>query len=907
MAAGTTRWRGRTWVVVGLVTVAIGVAEGYVVRRQYDARQREVSDAWRSRLNQAAGDRGRLIGSWAAGLVADAQVVASYPSVVELVSASARGGAPTPAFTGRRAHVADIVGSFVRIQGFRGACLVDPDGRPIVVSGQSVTEDVIGRARGEVLAARGATVDLFLSGGQSVVVAASPVPTGTGAAAGLFLLFIDPSAWLYSQVLGDAFPGRSGENLLVREESGRAVLLSPARELVRPVPTHGFPSIPAPRPDGVMERDHRGVPVIAALRPIAGTPWAVLAKIDRAEVVDEFQRAARGGVLQSLTYIVLVFAIVFALLNHRQAIHAAEQLKAAAQIASLNRLLLTLLEANELMVREKDRQGLLEATCRIVVERAGFRAAWVGETQPAGRVHPVASAGAVDGYLEEIDVRYDATPAGRGPSGTAIRERRAVAVDDVASDPLMSLWREQALRRGYRSIASVPMVAGDRVFGVFVVYSTERGIFRGEALALLERLANDLAFVVGVMEEQARHRETEQVLVVREEQLRQAQKMEAVGRLAGGVAHDFNNLLMAISGYAELALSAKTDASRRERIEEIATAADRAAALTRQLLAFSRKQVLQPRVISLNTVVSEIEKMLGRLIGEDIELVTRLTPTLLNVLADPGQLEQVLVNLAVNARDAMPEGGRLVIETENAECGPDHPLADAELEAGSYVVLVVRDTGHGMAPEVLDHLFEPFFTTKDSGKGTGLGLSTVYGIVKQSGGAITVDSGTGLGTTFRIYLPTATAEMEALESSSVPVSPRAGGEHLLVVEDNRAVRTFVSEALTTAGYQVLDADSAESALELLASDERPIDLLLTDVVLPKMDGYDLSRHALARRPALRIIYMSGYVDSPRLRELALREGIDLIEKPFTSAAITARVAASLERVASEPNPGAHSN
>ena len=550
------------------------------------------------------------------------------------------------------------------------------------------------------------------------------------------------------------------------------------------------------------------------------------------------------------------------------------------------------------MVREKDRQRLLDETCRIIVQHAGFRMSWVGEVEPPGRVVAVASAGAVEGYLDGIEIRYDDSPPGQGPTGTAIRERQTVAVDDISDNPRMARWRQRALQRGYRSTVAVPLISGGRVLGALMVYSLEPGMFRGETLALLERLANDLAFALDVVERQARHRETEQVLGVREEQLRQAQKMEAVGRLAGGVAHDFNNLLMAISGYAELALSATTEESRRERIEEIAIAAERAAALTRQLLAFSRKQVLQPKVFNLNIVVSEIEKMLRRLIGDNIELVTRLAADLDNVRADPGQLEQVLVNLAVNARDAMPDGGRVVIGTRNVNGRSGDCVAGGELEAGAYVELSVTDSGEGMSPEILDHLFEPFFTTKESGKGTGLGLSMVYGIVKQSGGAITVESVAGEGTTFRVYLPVSAGE-QPKEAEPAPVLPSAGGESLLVVEDNGAVRNFVTEALRSAGYQVFDAENAESALDLLSISADAVDLLLTDIVLPKMDGYELARLAVAARPSLKVLYMSGYADNPKLRDAALHHGIDLIEKPFTSAAIAARVRAVLDRAGVE--------
>jgi signal transduction histidine kinase/CheY-like chemotaxis protein len=888
--------RRLTWKVamLAVLTVAVGVGEGYFARSQYDARRAETFHAWEERLRQSVEDRARLIEPWAAGVVSGCQVVAAYPSVVELLAA-----APVRDRQATERHATSLLETFVRLQGYRALLVSDRSGALLLGAGDPLPSELLDSARRATLSTGGRMIDFFISGGRPYVVAGVSVPLGVPAADvdGVVLLVSDPD-WLYQGLLRDSPSARTGEHLLVRGAGTAQVLLSPPREFVRPIPVHAFP--PVRGADGSegfgAGVDHRGATVIRVLRPVHGTPWTVVSKVDRSEIDQGIRAIAIGVLVQTLTYLVLVLAIVFALLRHRHAIYVSHQLESADQIKFLNGLLLTISEVNELMVREKDRQRLLDETCRIIVQHGGFRMAWLGEVQTPRSVRPVASAGAVEDYLRGLDIRLDDLAMGRGPTGRAIMERRTVVADDIAADARLAPWRERALKGGYRSSVAIPLFVGERVLGSLNVYSSTSGVFRGEALALLERLANDLAFVIDVMERQARHRETEQVLVVREEQLRQAQKMEAIGRLAGGVAHDFNNLLMAISGYAELALSAKTEESRRERIEEIATAADRAAALTRQLLAFSRKQVLQPRVLNLNVIVAEIEKMLRRLIGENIELVTRLAPLLDHVCADPGQLEQVIVNLVVNARDAMPDGGRLEIETENVEARPGHQVANGELEPGHYVVLVVKDTGQGMAQEVLDHLFEPFFTTKDSGKGTGLGLSMVYGIVKQSGGAVTVASEPNSGSSFSIYLPVAGVGEVPDELTAIPAAARQGGGRLLVVEDNPAVRHFVTEALTTAGYEVVDAESAERALGLLAADKEPLDLLLTDVVLPKMDGYDLARLAVAAHPSLRVIYMSGYVDSPRLRELALTEGIDLIEKPFTSAAISARVAAALERV-----------
>jgi signal transduction histidine kinase/CheY-like chemotaxis protein len=899
MRTGTTRWRTRTRVLVALVTIGIGVVEGYIARRQFDAQEAESLRAWRTRLGQIAGDRATLVGTWAGDIASDLRAMAGVQCVRE---ALAQG---EPANGSRSAPVVPtdawaLVRAFVAQHPYRSAMLVDPDGRTVLSAGARTPPSMVvppgtdsGAAEGDV------TISLMYVDPSPLVVARIVVPVGSRQA--LVVITADPFEWLFPQIDGGSLGTKTGELMLIERREGRPVLLSPARDPTRPLSSHGFPTAFAGSglaenpPDGVAWTDYRGHPVIGAVREISGTPWSIVAKVDRDEAVTTYWRGAWDVLVRTGGFMAVLLAIVFALLRHRHAIYVSQQLKSTDQIGFLNRLLLTISEVNELMVREKDRQQLLDETCRIIVQHGGFRMAWLGELEVPNVVRPVASAGAAEDYLKGLDIRLGDAAMGRGPTGRAIAERRTVVADDIATDWRMTPWRERALTRGYRSSVAIPLFVGERVLGALNVYSSNSGVFRGEALALLERLANDLSFVIDVMERQARHRETEQVLVVREEQLRQAQKMEAIGRLAGGVAHDFNNLLMAISGYAELALSAKTEDSRRERIEEIATAAERAAALTRQLLAFSRKQVLQPRVFNLNIVVAEIEKMLRRLIGENIELVTRLAPSLDNVRADPGQLEQVIVNLVVNARDAMPDGGRLEIETANVLAVPGQQLAGGELEPGHYVVLRVRDNGQGMTPDVIEHLFEPFFTTKDSGKGTGLGLSMVYGIVKQSGGAVSVDSAPEAGSSFSVYLPVAAVREEPDETSAEPAEPRPGGGRLLVVEDNPAVRHFVTEALTTAGYEVVDAESAEQALEVLRGEAGRFDLLLTDVILPRMDGYDLARLAAAARPGLVVIYMSGYVDSPRLRELALTEGIDLVEKPFTSAVISARVAAALDR------------
>lgn len=388
-----------------------------------------------------------------------------------------------------------------------------------------------------------------------------------------------------------------------------------------------------------------------------------------------------------------------------------------------------------------------------------------------------------------------------------------------------------------------------------------------------------------------------------EEQLRQSQKMEAVGQLAGGVAHDFNNLLTIITGYSDIVMeSLPASDPLCELVEEIQKAAHRSSALTRQLLAFSRKQVLAPKVLDLNEVVRDTEKMLRRVIGEDVQLTTKLHSRLAPVKADPGQLEQVLLNLAVNARDAMPQGGILTIETNNVELDAEYVRARGSTRDGMHVMLAVTDSGSGMDTEVKRHIFEPFFTTKEQGKGTGLGLAVVHGVVKQSGGHIEVYSEPGIGTSFKIYLPsvnqTVRAERGAKSASHVP----QGKETVLIVEDEEGVRNLSRAALMKYGYTVLAASGPGQALQLSQAHGGSIDLLLTDVVMPQMNGRRLSELLRVERPAMKVVFMSGYTDDAIVQQGVLDAGVNFLHKPFSPAALGVKVREVLEGAAQSACP-----
>jgi two-component system cell cycle sensor histidine kinase/response regulator CckA len=376
-----------------------------------------------------------------------------------------------------------------------------------------------------------------------------------------------------------------------------------------------------------------------------------------------------------------------------------------------------------------------------------------------------------------------------------------------------------------------------------------------------------------------------------QEQLSQFQKMETIGQLAGGVAHDFNNLLTVITGYTDLLLnSIKPNNPLYPDTIEIKKASEKAESLTRQLLAFSRKQALQPKVLDLNGLVSNMDKMLRRLIGENIQLVTVLTEDLGKIKADPGQIEQVIVNLAVNARDAMSDGGKLTIETANVKLDEQYTRTHISVIPGLYVMFSLSDTGTGITEEIKERIFEPFFTTKEKGKGTGLGLSTVYGIVKQSGGNISVYSEPGHGTTFKIYLPRADEDVESLKPTEVSTESFQGSETILLVEDEEVVQRVTAVILQNGGYTVLEATDGEEALRLVQEHNgNPIDLVVTDVVMPRISGVRLAKYLFALCPKIKVLYMSGYMDNALIQQEILKPGMPYIQKPFTPEDLARKV------------------
>jgi PAS domain S-box-containing protein len=416
--------------------------------------------------------------------------------------------------------------------------------------------------------------------------------------------------------------------------------------------------------------------------------------------------------------------------------------------------------------------------------------------------------------------------------------------------------------------------------------------------ALIRDSEGKIAGIHAIHQDITERKRSEKEMAGLQEQLRQSQKMEAVGRLAGGIAHDFNNLLTVIKGYTDLSLLHLQEGDPLwGNIKEIDRASERAKELTRQLLAFSRRQILQVKVLDLNALLLNLEKMLHRILGEDIQLLTVLDENLGRVRVDPGEIEQVIMNLAVNARDAMPSGGELTIETEDVNLDEDYARAHLGVTPGNYVRLAVSDTGVGMPKEVQERAFEPFFTTKEKGKGTGLGLSTVYGIVKQSGGNVWVYSEPGKGTTFEIYLPKVQEKLDHLQSREDSSFFLKGTEVILLVEDEEPLRALVAHFLRHQGYTVLEAMSGAEALRIAEEHAGGrIDLLLTDVVMPQMSGRELADRIENSRPGLKVLFASGYTEDAIVRHGVLEPGVSFLQKPFSLATLGQKIREVLDGV-----------
>lgn len=516
-------------------------------------------------------------------------------------------------------------------------------------------------------------------------------------------------------------------------------------------------------------------------------------------------------------------------------------------------------------------QGMLQLCAESMVRNldAAFARIWTLDTTLGNTLVLQASAG----MYTHLNGTHGKVPVGELKIGRIAQTREPHLTNDVPNDPLIS-DPEWARAQRMVAFAGYPLLVDNRLVGVLAMFA--RHTLSDTVLETLGSISRAVA--IGIDRKRL------------EERLAQTAKMEAIGRLAGGVAHDFNNLLMVISGGSEILLG-KNDLSPESRnlLEEIAKAGKRAESLTRQLLAFSRKQTVELRVIDLNGLVTGMEKMLKRLVGEDIDLRVELDPDVEIVRVDPGQIEQVLMNLVINSRDAMPQGGKITIETSNTELDDYYEQAHPDAKAGNYVQLAVSDTGCGMSAEVIERIFEPFFTTKDLGKGTGLGLATVFGVVKQLEGSIEVYSELEIGTTFKIYLPRVETESPVGQPPVYLEPMPEGTETILLVEDEGAVRQLCRRVLEGCGYHVVEAGNGLEALEISESFEGPIHLVLTDVVMPGLGGRSFAEQLSKKRSGVPILYMSGYTDDAVIRHGILRAETAFIQKPFTPSALATRV------------------
>jgi len=603
-----------------------------------------------------------------------------------------------------------------------------------------------------------------------------------------------------------------------------------------------------------------------------------------AQVLSEFEAQARGEktLAPGLPCLRKDGTTVYADINTARAlidgracnvgffIDITDRKQAEERAQHLNAVLRAIRGVNQLIVHEEDRDTLIQQACDILISTRGYHAAWIVLLDKEGGFLAANQAGLGDRFSGVVSRLAE----GDFPQ---CAERSLSKGDMVLSDE--SACADCPLSGVAPGCvgASIPLQYEGKVFGVFTLYLPTRLATDEEEQGLIQEVAFDLAFALHALELEAERERLEQAL-------RQSQKMEVVGTLAGGIAHDFNNLLTGIGGLAELAQDQlPADSPVRDDLSKITELSQRGATLTRQLLAFARRQVLEPHNIDLNDVVEQMSALLERTTPENIDLKTHLEPALSTVRADPGQMEHVILNLVLNAQDAMSEGGTLLIETSNTNLDAGYCSRHPWMTPGPYVMLAVSDTGEGMTPEVLEQLFEPFFTTKT--QGTGMGLAMAYGIVKQHAGSILAYSEVGEGSTLKVYLPAVEAEAERLETT-VTEEVKRGTETIMVVEDDEAVRGFVRAGLESCGYRVIEAADGEEALEVFGRHREEIDLVFLDTVLPKRNGYEVAKILQERMPGLRVLFTSGYSANALHERFVLKPGVEFIPKPFSLKQLT---------------------
>jgi PAS domain S-box-containing protein len=837
-----------------VLAAAIGVMAYRFHIEQKDTIERDV----RNQLLTIADIKVKELSTWRSSQLGEARAILADRMALTVVRRVVAGEASAS----DRAAVDAWMDALSKHLRYADVLLLDRQGKPVLSVGQRFGNDEhLRRIAAEMLQAGDVVVRDFHRDAPS-----GPVHLGLNlalrlapdaAAFGVLTLGIDPETYLYP--LLETWPARSasGETVLVRRDGDEAVFLNRLRG--RKNSAVNF-RVPMSRTDVVAVQavggkegniealDVQGVPLFAAVRRVPDTPWYLIAKMEEDEVEAPVRRRSLVLGLIAVSLILVVGAIIVLWWRRQQLQFYRERYEA---------------EIERRAVEKRAAQALQESESRF---RAIFEQAAIGMADSS-----------LDARFIRLNQRFCEIMGYSREELLGLTFREISHPDDLARDEQLVA---QLLRGELSSFTAEKRYLrknGDVVWANLMV-------------SLLRSPSGDPLHFVAVVEDITGQKRAGEERRHLERQLLQAQKMESVGRLAGGVAHDFNNHLAVINGYCAMLLDEMGPGDPlREQVDEILLAGNRAATLTQQLLAFSRKQVAEPRVISLNDVVAEAGKMLSRLIGDDIEIVTHFDAGLGSVVADPSQMNQVLMNMAINARDAMPKGGRIIIGTANTDLDEGYAAQHAGVAAGPYVLLSITDTGAGMTQDVVQHIFEPFFTTKDTGVGTGLGLSTVYGIVKQAGGWIWVYSEPGKGSTFKVYLPRAGGAPKPLPAPVSAADTLRGTETVLVVEDQPEVRRLTLAMLESQGYRLLEAANGTEALSLCERHPEPIHLLITDVVMPGMTGKELATRLLALRPSLKTLYTSGYTANAIAHEGVLDPGVAYLPKPFSRAQLAAKV------------------